>query len=115
MRKKPKGPPVPPARLETVRREIVSAIEGRTLTARDISHEARVPEKDVCGHLVHIRKTLGKGGRELVVIPAECDKCGFVFKKRERLTRPGRCPVCRATTIREPEFGLKKAGGQGAG
>lgn len=107
MRRKPREPAVPAARLETVRKEIVSVLEGRTLTAKDISFEVRVSEKDVFGHLAHIQRSLAKQERELVVTPAECVKCGFVFSKRDRLTRPGKCPVCKGSQIREPEFSIR--------
>jgi hypothetical protein len=40
------------------------------------------------------------------VTPAECRKCGFVFQKREKLKKPGKCPICRSESIEEPLFGI---------
>ncbi|MBA3060962.1 MAG: transcriptional regulator, partial [Nitrospirae bacterium] len=40
--------------------------------------------------------------------PAECAKCSFVFRKRERLKKPGKCPICRSEFIQEPLFLIKK-------
>jgi hypothetical protein len=62
----------------------------------------------VSGHLDHIRKSLATTGQQLLVMPAECKKCGFVFAKREKLKRPGKCPVCRGESIREPRFTIEE-------
>jgi len=106
-KKRPKEPPVPGDRLDTVRREIVSVLEGRTLSARDISVNVGVSERDVYEHLGHVQRSLERRGLKLAVTPAECRKCGFVFRKRERLTRPGRCPICKGQSIEEPLFTVK--------
>ena len=107
MKNKKKEPFIPVDRLETVRREIVSAIEGRALSAREISGIVSIPEKAVCDHLSHIKRTVNKTGSRLIVTPAECKKCGFSFNKREKLKKPGKCPVCRAETIKEPLFSIE--------
>ena len=107
MKNKKKEPFVPVDRQETVRRDIVSAIEGRALSAREISGIVSIPEKAVCDHLSHIQRTVNKTGSRLVVTPAACKQCGFVFKKREKLKKPGKCPVCRAETIKEPLFSIE--------
>jgi predicted Zn-ribbon and HTH transcriptional regulator len=106
MKKKAKEPPVPSERRETVRQEIISALTGRLLSSKDISAEVGIPEKSVYEHLDHIQRSLHGKDRRLSVTPAECLTCGFVFRKRERLSKPGRCPVCRSELIREPLFSL---------
>lgn len=97
---------IPPERHDTIRHDIIQALDGRTLSALEISAEARVSEKEVYGHLEHIRKSLSEQNRKLVVTPAECLSCGFVFKKRERLKTPGRCPVCHKEHIQEPLYSM---------
>ncbi len=106
MRKKSKEPFIPVARHETIRQRIASLLEGKTYSARDLSVEAGISEKDVYEHLEHIQKTVGKGGRSFIVVPAECRMCNFVFRKRDRLKKPGKCPVCRSETIQEPLFSI---------
>ncbi len=107
MRKKIKGPFVPEERKETVRRQIISVLETGTVSAKDISSEVKVSEKEVYEHLDHIRKTMSKREHQLDVTPAVCAKCGFTFIKRERLKKPGKCPVCKGELIREPLFSLR--------
>ncbi len=106
-KKKPAAPRVPVDRQETVRQEIISALAGRALSIKDISAFVRISEKEICAHLRHIRRTVNNRGQSLLVTPAECKKCGFVFQKRKKLKRPGRCPVCRGETIKEPLFEIR--------
>lgn len=108
MKRRPKGPSVPPERQETLRQEMVSLLRGSELSAKDISANIGVSEKEVYYHLEHIQLTLGKKKGALEVIPAQCRKCGFVFKKRQRLKKPGRCPSCRAESITEPLFTVRR-------
>lgn len=101
MRSRPKEPRVPPDRRETVRHEIVSLLTGENMTAREISGQVGIGEKEVLEHLEHLRIALR--GR-LVVTPPACLECGFSFRKRERLGKPGRCPVCRSERIVDPSY-----------
>jgi predicted Zn-ribbon and HTH transcriptional regulator len=104
---KPKSPPVPAEQHTTIRRRIIDRIAEGPLSARELSAEAGIPEKDVCRHLEHIRRSLQKEEGRLVVTPSICKKCGFIFRKRQRLQRPGKCPVCRGESITEPLFALE--------
>lgn len=77
------------------------------MSARDISAEVRISEKDVYEHLEHIQRSVMKGDHQFIVCPPECSKCGFVFRKREKLKKPGRCPVCRHEAISDPLFSIR--------
>jgi hypothetical protein len=108
--KKRKDPFVPQARSHTLRREIISLLQNRHLSARALSSLVGIPEKEVTLHLEHIRKSLGADAWELAVTPARCRACGFLFRKRERLSKPGRCPVCHQESIEEPLFSIGSSG-----
>jgi transcriptional regulator len=108
-RPKAKEPAVPEERYETLRQRIVVLLKHEPMKGTDISAELRMREKDVYEHLEHIRKTMNKGDYRLVVTPARCDRCGFVFRKRGRLKRPGKCPICRNESVREPVFSVEKS------
>ena len=107
MTRKQKGQFIPVDRHETIRRDIISVIEGKELSAKDISGIVGIPEKAVYDHIAHIRISLHKKGLRLKIIPAECKHCGFSFKKREKLQKPGKCPICRAEKISEPLFSIE--------
>lgn len=97
-----KKPTVPAAHGETFRQAIIHFLGAESRSARDISQALHLAEKEVYDHLEHIRRS----GRRIVVIPAVCRGCGYVFSKRERLTPPGRCPLCRHEAIAEPRFAI---------
>jgi predicted Zn-ribbon and HTH transcriptional regulator len=100
------GPRPPAEENDTVRHRIMTELAQGPFSARDLSGLVGIPEKEVAGHLEHIRQSLHRTGRRLIVQPAECTKCGFVFEKRERLTRPSRCPVCKSESLHAPLFFL---------
>jgi len=110
MKRKLKKPFIPAERQETIRQQVISILEGNTLSAKDISAVARVSEKEIYEHLEHIQRTFNKGHHTFIVTPAECKKCGFVFRKRDKLKKPGKCPVCRSESIQEPLFSIRKTG-----
>ena len=110
MKPTPKEPPRPREMHDTARREIAAALEQGERSARDLSIEVEISEKEVYDHLEHIRKTMSATKRHLAITPAECKKCGFVFSKRERLKKPGKCPVCRGESIHEPLFSIEENG-----
>ncbi len=91
-------------REETLRQGIIALLAEEPLTTRDISTRIGIAQHEVEAHLEHIRHSLNRQGFSLVVLPAECRNCGFLFVKRKRLKRPGRCPVCRHQSISEPVY-----------
>jgi predicted Zn-ribbon and HTH transcriptional regulator len=106
MKHKVKEPVTPIERHETVRQQIISLLDGRRLSAREISGYIGIPEREVYDHLEHIQRSVHRGRYHLDVTHPLCRKCGFIFRKRERLHKPGRCPVCRGESIEEPLFSL---------
>lgn len=102
---------IPFERHETLRKEMISEMERGPLTAREISGIVRIPQKEVFEHLEHIQRTLSNKESSLLITPARCIQCGFIFKKRERLKDPGKCPVCRSQHIQEPLFSIRRKDG----
>lgn len=105
--KRQKKPFVPSERSETIRQKIISVLRANTLTAREISREVMISEREVYDHLEHIQKTMNKKDQPFIVIPALCRRCGFEFKKRDKMKKPGKCPVCKGSFIKDPLFCLK--------
>lgn len=99
MKTRPKRPPIPPERHETIRRQIEAILEGDTLSARDISVEVGISEKDVYDHLEHIHKSVDREGGRLIVTLAECKECGFVFRKRGGLKSPANALSATASRL----------------
>ena len=113
MKHKPRKPVVPRTAQETTRHAILALLGEGPVSAKDISTAVHLPEKEVYSHLEHIRRSLHTFGTVLAVTPAECRGCGFVFAKRDRMTSPGKCPVCRSEAILDPLFSLRGLPEQG--
>lgn len=89
----------------TPRQAIKELLREQALSVREISQRLSLSEKEVLDHLAHIARAPG-AGYHFQIIPAVCQQCGFVFKKRERLRTPSKCPRCRQQSIRRPQFVL---------
>jgi len=105
-RERDKGPWVPRSDTETVRHGVLRLLETTPQTLRQLSSALGVPEKSLVPHLEHLQRSLRGSDRHLRVEPARCKHCGFVFAKRERIERPGRCPVCKGESLTEPVFSV---------
>lgn len=107
MKAKSKQVFIPQEREDTIRHKIISMLGVRPVSAKEISAEVKIPEKEVYEHLDHIRKTVSQSGHNLVIAPSECNQCGFVFRKRDRFKKPGKCPVCSGESISAPLFSIR--------
>lgn len=103
------GDEQPRARGETVRQALRAALERDTWTARELSAEVSIREREVAAHLEHLARSLPREGAELVVEPARCVACDFAFRKRDRLAAPSRCPKCRSERIEPPRFRVARS------
>jgi predicted Zn-ribbon and HTH transcriptional regulator len=89
---------------ETIRRQLMTALEAGPCGVRQLSQELHQSEKEIYQHLVHVERSLRTENRRLVVEPPVCLQCGFIFSGRTRPGPPGRCPRCRETRIRRPRY-----------
>ena len=90
--------------MPTPRQQIIELLTDGEMDARELSREAGLKEKEVVGHLSHIARSLAGKGKKLTIRPAECLLCGYVFEKRQRFTRPGRCPRCKKSHLQSPRY-----------
>lgn len=75
------------------------------VTAREISLELGTPEPTVARDLTHIARSLRGREETLMMVPASCISCGYVFNS-PRTTAPSKCPSCRSLRIRPPAFAI---------
>ena len=91
----------------TLRRRMIDLLREQESDARELSRALGIAEKEVYAHLEHIRRSAAAAGGALAVTPSECLACGYAFADRGRLTRPGRCPRCRAARVSRPSFRIR--------
>ncbi|WP_051184727.1 transcriptional regulator [Desulfatiglans anilini] len=89
---------------ETIRQRMIDLLCAGEMTAIEISQELHIAEKEVYAHLPHVARSVGRLGKRLVIRAFRCLKCGYVFKDRQRFTRPGRCPRCKGTHLERPLY-----------
>ncbi|NCN64672.1 MAG: transcriptional regulator [Candidatus Altiarchaeum hamiconexum] len=70
---------------------------------RALSIRYKFPEKVIADDIKHIKKSISHRGK-LMIKPAECINCGFVFKEREKIKSPSKCPECKSERIMECLF-----------
>jgi hypothetical protein len=97
-------PREPAARDMTIRSALRAALLAGPLGAHELSARVGIAEKEVAEHLEHLARSLRPSGERLLVAPAQCLACGFLFKERTRLARPSRCPACRSQRLRPARF-----------
>jgi len=94
----------PLAHMKTIRQDMMELLSGGEHNARSISQHLRLSEKEVCDHLSHINRSLVSKGKKLVVSPARCLECSYVFSDRRRFSKPARCPRCKGEHIEDPGY-----------
>jgi predicted Zn-ribbon and HTH transcriptional regulator len=88
----------------TIRKDMILLLGNKEMDAREISSAVGVGEKEVYTHLNHISRSVKHQGKKLIIKPAECLGCGYVFEKRKRFTRPSRCPICKSEHMQSPMY-----------
>ena len=91
--------------MSTLRQAMKELLAEQPHSSLELSQLLSQSEKEVLDHLTHLARAPGPGKR-FQIIPAVCKNCGFVFRKRDRLTRPSRCPLCQHQSISRPRFVL---------
>jgi len=89
----------------TRRHELIDLLSREPRSLSSIAREMGLRRDDVEEDLRHALKSATAQGHQVVVVPARCKDCGFVFDA-QRLTKPGRCPSCKGSRLFEPQIRL---------
>lgn len=89
----------------TIRQRMIELLTGKELSARGLAEHLSIPVREVEDHLTHLVKTVGRhSDKQFLLVPSQCQDCGFVYGQRTRLTPPSRCPQCRSEFISPPRY-----------
>lgn len=92
----------------TPRQRLMDLLIGARLTSRQLAERMGMPERQVEDHLTHVVRTLHRDrSRRFLLEPPVCNACGYIFRDRNKLTRPSRCPRCRCEAISPPRYGIE--------
>jgi predicted Zn-ribbon and HTH transcriptional regulator len=93
------------------RRETIAELLERTehpMTAEEICEELDIKKRSIVYEDIdHISKSVKRENKELLIRPASCGKCQFVFKVRKTAKAPSKCPKCRSEWILSPGFVIR--------
>ena len=89
----------------TFRRDLVKILSAQPRSVSSIARELGLDRRDVEDDLRHAIRSAEAAGHTVVVEPARCKQCGFVFGE-DRLMKPGKCPACKGTRLYEAQISI---------
>ncbi|MFW9770021.1 MAG: HTH domain-containing protein [Candidatus Thorarchaeota archaeon] len=98
--------------MQTRRERITELLEKAEfpLTAEDICDQLDIKSRSIVYEDIdHISKSVKRRKQELLVRPASCAKCQFIFKTRKTSKAPSKCPKCRSQWILAPAFLIRSS------
>jgi predicted Zn-ribbon and HTH transcriptional regulator len=90
----------------TLRKQLLEVLSTEPRSVSRLARELRLPRADVEDALRHMIRSARAAGHRIVVVPARCRSCGFIFDE-DTLTKPGKCPSCRESRIFEPQISVE--------
>jgi len=95
----------------TRREEIAKYLEETEfpLTAQDLCERLGLKKRSIIYEDIdHIARSVRNKGKEVIVRPASCGKCNYVFSLKHSAKAPTKCPKCKSEWILAPAFFIRK-------
>jgi predicted Zn-ribbon and HTH transcriptional regulator len=89
------------------RKQLLDVLATEPRTASSLARELGLHRRDIEDDLRHLIRSARAAGHKVIVAPARCKSCGFVFGE-EKLSKPGKCPQCRGTWLFEPLLSIER-------
>ncbi|MEM0215633.1 MAG: transcriptional regulator [Archaeoglobaceae archaeon] len=89
--------------------EIISLLEKQPMSAKEICIALQLDpsqEKSVVEAIKKASRVLKRKGKQVLMEPPKCKKCGFEFEN----PHPSRCPNCKSEWISPARFYVQKIG-----
>ena len=83
------------------RKQLAEILTAYPVSVAQLASELDLTPRELEDDIRHLRKSLRRDHKHIVVTPARCRKCGFMFRE-DKLRKPGKCPRCRGTWISDP-------------
>ena len=91
----------------TVRKQLLDLLTDAPRSVSSLALELGLSRRDVEDDLRHLIKSARAAGHRIIVVPARCRACGFLFDE-DKLAKPGKCPSCRQSRIFEPQIRIER-------
>ncbi len=90
----------------TLRRQLQDLLSTQPRSVSGLARAFGIGRGDMEDQLWHAIRSARASGHRVLVVPARCKSCGFVFPE-DRLSKPTRCPACKGSRLFEPQVGLE--------
>jgi predicted Zn-ribbon and HTH transcriptional regulator len=87
------------------RRDLLELLQQGPRSVSSLARQLRLDKDGVEDDLRHLMRSARAAGHEVIMEPARCRTCGFVFGT-DKLTKPGKCPSCRGTRLLEAQIAI---------
>jgi transcriptional regulator len=87
------------------RKQLIDVL-AQPRSVSSLARELGLKRGDVEDDLRHAIRSARAAGHDVIVEPARCKACGFTFSE-DKLSKPGKCPQCRATRVYEPQVSIR--------
>jgi transcriptional regulator len=91
----------------TFRRDLVKILSAQPRSVSSIARDLGLDRRDVEEDLRHAIRSAQAAGHTVIIEPARCKQCGFVFGE-DRLAKPGKCPKCKGSRLYEAQISIEK-------
>jgi predicted Zn-ribbon and HTH transcriptional regulator len=85
----------------TFRKQLIDLLSYEPRSVSSLAREMGMSRGDMEDDLRHALRSARAQGHRVEVVPARCKQCDFVFGD-DKLSKPSRCPACKATRLFEP-------------
>jgi len=89
------------------RRHLIDLLSYEPRSISSLARELGARRSDVEDDFRHAIRSARAQGHRVRVIPARCKSCDFTFEE-DKLSKPSRCPACKATRLFEPMLQIDK-------
>ena len=90
----------------TLRKQLMDVLSREPRSVSRLSREIGLSRAEVEDALRHMIRSARAAGHRVVIVSARCKACGFEFGD-DKLAKPGKCPVCKASRIFEAQISIE--------
>ena len=88
-------------------KDLIGMLRDQPVSLQELALLLEMRPRELEDYLHHLIRSLKHTPCHVIITPATCRKCGFVFHK-DKLHKPGKCPRCHGTWISEPLISIEE-------
>lgn len=89
------------------RKDLLELLSVEPRSVSRLAREMGLSRGDVEDDLRHMIRSARAVGHSVIVVPARCRTCDFVFSE-DKLSKPSKCPQCKGSRIFEPQISIAR-------